>query len=148
MEILAEPPTIPGTVFESREIPSNVQLVIPLVTRLADRLLEERCLGEEDRRKIELCLNEAITNAVTHGNDSDFSKEVSIQLFRDGDRWGTVITDEGEGFSLHEVPDAEAEENLWQESGRGIALLQHFMDEVSYFDGGRTLVMVRSCLQD
>ena len=39
MEILTESPTIPGTVFESREIPSDVTLVIPLVCRLVERLM-------------------------------------------------------------------------------------------------------------
>lgn len=145
MEILAESPTIPGKIVESREIPSDVTLVIPLVCRLVDRLVSDGCLVEADRRKIELCLDEAITNAVTHGNNSEFNKMVDVTLFRDGDRWGIVVTDEGEGFTRDVVPDLEAEEQLWQESGRGIALMRLYMDEVRYFDGGRTVCMVQNC---
>jgi serine/threonine-protein kinase RsbW len=145
MEILASPPTIPGKVFESREIPSDVALVVPLVCRLVERLCVDGCVAAADRRKVELCLNEAVTNAVIHGNGSDFRKTVRVQLFRDGNRWGTLITDQGEGFSDDEVPDLDAEEQLWQECGRGIALMRIFMDEVTYFDGGRSVRLIRQC---
>ncbi len=145
MEILADSPTVPGNVLDSREIPSDVTLVIPLVCRLVERLVQDGCVPDDDRRKVELCLDEAITNAVTHGNDSDFEKMVHVQLYLDGDRWGIVVTDEGEGFTREAVPDLEADEQLWQESGRGIALMCLYMDEVTYFDGGRTVNMVRRC---
>jgi len=145
MEILAEPPTIPGKVFETREIPSDVALVVPLVCRLVDRLSADGCIAEADRRKVELCLNEAVTNAVIHGNGSDFRKLVKVKLFRDGSRWGTLISDQGEGFSPDEVPDLDAEEQLWQECGRGIALMRIFMDEITYFDGGRSVRLIRQC---
>ncbi len=145
MEILADPPTIPGQVFESREIPSDVALVVPLVCRLVELLVSQGCIAEPDRRKVELCLDEAVTNAVIHGNDSDFQKKVRVQLFLDGDRWGTVIQDEGAGFSPDVVPDLDDDEQLWQECGRGIALMRLFMDEVTYFDGGRTILLSRKC---
>ena len=145
MEIIAAPPEIPGDVFESREIPSDVALVVPLVCRLVEQLVEEGCVAEADRRKVELCLDEAVTNAVIHGNGSVFGKQVRVQMFRDGDRWGIAISDEGEGFTPDEIPDFDAEEQLWQECGRGIALMRLFMDDVRYFDGGRTVVLVRKC---
>ena len=143
MDILAESPTISGTILETREIPSDVALVIPLVCRLVERLVDEGYVCEGDRRKVELCLDEAITNGVTHGNDSDFEKLVSVQLFADGESWGICVTDQGAGFTEQEVPDLDAEEQLWQESGRGIALMRLYMDEVAYYDGGRTVCMVR-----
>ena len=143
MEILADSPTIPGTLLDSREIPSDVALVIPLVCRLVERLVQDECVYDDDRRKIELCLDEAITNAVTHGNDSKFEKMVQVQLFLEGDQWGIIVTDDGDGFTREEVPDLEADEQLWQESGRGIALMCLYMDEVTYFDGGRTVKMTR-----
>ena len=116
-----------------------------LVCRLVDRLVDDGCVGEIDRRKVELCLDEAITNAVIHGNDSDFEKKVQVQLFRDGGRWGIVVTDEGRGFGREEIPDLEADEQLWQESGRGIALMHLYMDDVVYYDDGRTACMIRRC---
>ena len=44
-----------------------------------------------------------------------------------------------------QLPDLEAEEQLWQESGRGIALMRLFMDEVVFYDGGRSVRMMRTC---
>ncbi|MGA1202837.1 MAG: ATP-binding protein [Planctomycetota bacterium] len=145
MEILTVAATHPGSLLESRQIPSDVSLVVPLVCRLVGRLVAEGRVTEEDRRKVELCLDEAVTNAVTHGNDSNFEKLVTVRLFESGPCWGVLITDEGEGFDADQVPDLEVEEQLWQESGRGIALMRLYMDEVVYFDGGRSVRMIRAC---
>jgi serine/threonine-protein kinase RsbW len=40
-----------------------------------------------------------------------------------------VIGDEGEGFEAHALPDPLAEENLLRQSGRGLLLIQAFVDE-------------------
>ena len=58
MEILADSPTIPGTLLDSREIPSDVALVIPLVCRLVERLVQDECVYDDDRRKIEYRLTD------------------------------------------------------------------------------------------
>ena len=141
MQIMNEPLTIPGSVIEEREIPSDLALVTPLVVRLIEKLVSEGCTDSTSLMKVELCLDEAITNAVIHGNDSDFGKVVRVVLWRDDDSWGVAIEDEGDGFSLEKLADKPAEETLWQESGRGIPLMTLYMDEVTFYDGGRTLLL-------
>jgi len=143
MEILTSQSKIPGKVIDAREIPSDVTLVIPLVCRLVDRLMEDKFVTAEDRRKVELCLDEAVTNAVIHGNDSNFNKMVQVELFYDDEAWGVLVTDDGDGFTPDVVPDLEVDEQLWQESGRGIALMRLYMDNVVYYNCGRTVLMFR-----
>ena len=143
MQILAEPLTVPGEIFEERVIPSDAALVTPTVVRLVERLLEENCFSRNQRGKIELCLDEAITNAVIHGNDRDFTKSVHIRLWKDDSSWGVAITDEGGGFTLDDISPNTEDSELWNESGRGLALLTLYMDAVTYFDNGRTLLLRR-----
>ena len=51
------------------------------------------------------------------------------------------MTLEGRGFSFEELSDPEDEEAIWKEGGRGVHLMNHYMEEFRYFDGGKTLVM-------
>ncbi len=39
------------------------------------------------------------------------------------------ISDEGGGFDIRKIPDPLAEENLLRESGRGLLLIQAYVDE-------------------
>jgi serine/threonine-protein kinase RsbW len=41
------------------------------------------------------------------------------------------------------VPDPTLDENLELSSGRGVKLIQTFMDEVEYLDGGRRIRMLK-----
>ncbi len=141
MQIMQEPVVISGDTVDEGEIPSDVALVTPLVVRLVEKLVHIGCVDKSNQMKIELCLDEAITNAVVHGNKNDFGKVVKVNLFRDDDSWGIVIQDEGAGFSLEELADRPPEDTLWQENGRGIPLMALYMDEVVYYDGGRTVLL-------
>ena len=143
MQICQEPLAIPGEVYETREIPSDTALVTPLVVRVIEKLVEKGFLKEADRMKTQLCLDEAVTNGVVHGNDSDFSKLVTVSLFESQDSWGIVVMDEGDGFSLQDVHEESSieDDGLWNENGRGLPLLALYMDEVTYYDGGASLLM-------
>ncbi len=141
MQILAESPTIPGSIFEERVIPSDVALVTPTVVRLVKVLLERKFIEPIQKSKVELCLDEAITNAIVHGNKSIFEKKVVISLWTNADAWGVVIRDQGAGFTLSDITPPSEEAGLWQENGRGLALMTLYMDEVTYYDGGRTVLL-------
>ncbi|MCA8961510.1 MAG: ATP-binding protein [Planctomycetes bacterium] len=143
MQLFKEPVKITGEVFEDREIPSDQALVTPLVVRLVHRLEAEGYVDDENRMKIKLCFDEAITNGVKHGNREDFSKMVRVRMFRDDQGWGVCVQDEGQGFRLEDIPltNESPEESLWRENGRGLPLMSLYMDECTYYDGGRTLIM-------
>jgi serine/threonine-protein kinase RsbW len=137
----AEPPPELGRIILEREIPSDVALVTPLIIRVTEFLQEGSVIPPDFKNKLQLCLDEALRNAVIHGNRRDFAKKVKLRAFVNETRWGIVVEDEGKGFALEKVPDPLTDGSLWGESGRGIRLIELYMDGVDYFCGGRVLVM-------
>src|SRR5579863_9110674 len=85
--------------------------------------------GEDDMHEIGMAVRECMVNAVVHGNRYNARKKVHVMIQRTADRLSIVIQDEGEGFDMAELPDPLANENLLRHSGRGLLLIQAFMDE-------------------
>jgi serine/threonine-protein kinase RsbW len=70
-----------------------------------------------------------MVNAVVHGNRYNGRKKVYLKVTRTAEALTVVIGDEGDGFDPTAVPDPLAGENLLRGSGRGVMLMQAFMDE-------------------
>jgi len=85
--------------------------------------------GEDDLHKIGISVRECMVNAVVHGNRYNGKKKVHLLISSRPDRLEVVIGDEGDGFDVSSLPDPRANENLLRHSGRGILLIQAFMDE-------------------
>jgi len=90
---------------------------------------QELGFDEDDLHKIGMSVRECMVNAVVHGNRYNARKKVHVMIQRTSDRLSIVIQDEGEGFDMSELPDPLANENLLRHSGRGLLLIQAFMDE-------------------
>ena len=90
-----------------------------------------------------MAVEEAVMNAIMHGNDQDLSKKVSVVLQLDSDQFYAKITDEGKGFCLEDVPDPTADENLEKTCGRGVKLIQTFVDECHYNDAGNSVELIK-----
>jgi len=86
---------------------------------------------EDEQHHISMAARECLVNAVVHGNRYSAHKKVHVAIETTSERIKIVITDEGEGFDLSDLPDPLAEENLLRHSGRGIFLIRAFMDELS-----------------
>jgi len=94
-------------------------------------LREAREMGfdEDEQHHIGISLRECLVNAVVHGNKYNSRKKVRLVVSRTPDRLEILVGDEGEGFDVQQVPDPLAEENLLRQSGRGVMMIQAFMDE-------------------
>jgi serine/threonine-protein kinase RsbW len=98
---------------------------------------EEAVLGEareagfeeDDLHKIGIAVRECMVNAVVHGNRYNARKKVQLKVGRTSSGIAISIADEGEGFDPSAVPDPLASENLLRFSGRGVMLMQAFMDD-------------------
>ena len=90
-----------------------------------------------------LALEEALVNAIKHGNKLDPSKKVIVEAKVTPERVEIEIEDQGPGFDRKKVPDPVAEENLCKCSGRGILLIEAYMNSAKWTRGGRRLKMVR-----
>ncbi|MGH9631969.1 MAG: ATP-binding protein [Bryobacteraceae bacterium] len=113
----------PKTVLEStlESVDSAENLVLEAASRAG--------FEEEDLHKLGMAVREAMVNAVVHGNRYNARKKVHLAVEAESDRVVVRITDEGEGFEPEALPDPLAEENLLRQSGRGLLLIQAFVDE-------------------
>jgi len=93
------------------------------------REAKEAGFDEDDLHKIGISVRECMVNAVVHGNRYNARKKVQLKVSRASGRIAISIADEGEGFDPSAVPDPLASENLLRFSGRGVMLMQAFMDE-------------------
>jgi serine/threonine-protein kinase RsbW len=106
-----------------------------------EQLLQDRQAHDHDIFSIRLALEEALVNAIKHGNQSDPAKKVRISYRLLADRFEVAISDEGTGFNPEDVPDPTAAENLERPCGRGLMLMRHYMSEVRYNDRGNAVTM-------
>lgn len=128
--------------FETCVIPSDQrETVIPKQAIL--RELERHQYSEEDAFAVKLALEEALSNAIKHGNGNDPSKSVTVRFAVSRDKAVVIIRDEGPGFEPAQVPDCTAPERLPLPNGRGIMLIQSYMDEVCFRDNGRELYLLK-----
>jgi serine/threonine-protein kinase RsbW len=96
---------------------------------------------ETDIFGIHLSVEEAVVNAIKHGNAHDPNKKVHIQCKVDDKNLHIAIQDEGPGFNPEDVPDCTEDENLEVPSGRGLMLMRSFMTRVEYNNCGNGVVM-------
>jgi serine/threonine-protein kinase RsbW len=101
--------------------------------------LQNRRWPESDVFGIRMALEEAIVNAIKHGNQHDPVKSVHIESELTDHRFWIEIRDEGLGFNPDHVPDCT--KNLDKPSGRGVLLIRHYMTTVEYCDAGTRVVM-------
>jgi serine/threonine-protein kinase RsbW len=122
--------TLPSDPGEARRIQEEIE-----------QLLHARRVNEHDIFSIKLALEEALVNAIKHGNQMDRGKKVRIVYQLLPDRFEVQITDDGNGFDPGDVPDPTAFENLERPCGRGLMLMRHYMTEVSFSARGNTVTM-------
>jgi serine/threonine-protein kinase RsbW len=121
-------------------IPSDATSAKQVVDELLALLGQHRWL-EHDLFSVHLAVEEAIVNAIKHGNRYNVDKKVSI-LYRISDTHVRIeIADEGNGFDPSSVPDPTDDENLERSSGRGLMLMHSFMSSVQYNRKGNRVVM-------
>jgi len=120
-------------------IPSDLSYVIGVNYQISNLLKEFGFPPQDTRVNIPLACDEAITNAIIHGNRSDAAKKVNIQVYVSPNRFRIRVRDEGEGFDLARVADPTRGDALLRPSGRGVYLMKNIMDSVEFKDGGRVV---------
>ena len=110
------------------------------------RVAEAAGFGEDDCYRIGMSVREGVINAFHYGNQERPEKKIYLAVDLTVDKMIIHVLDEGKGFSLADVPDPLAEENLLSTSGRGIFLMRAFMDEFDVImgrNGGAEIVMAK-----
>jgi serine/threonine-protein kinase RsbW len=128
-------------------IDSGRHIVIPSDLSEARRFQEEiesdlaSHFSEKELFAIKMALEEALVNAIKHGNQLDPDKSVHLHYSIKPGRFDIQITDEGPGFNPSDVPDPTLPENIERPCGRGLLLIRCYMTEVNFINAGRTIKM-------
>lgn len=119
-------------------IPSDTSLGNKVVLLIVENM-QRIGWSEQDIFGVHMALEEAIINAIKHGNKRDPEKKVRVEVNSTIEYFFLRVTDEGQGFDPDAVPDCTADENLELGSGRGLLLMRHYMDEVNFNSRGNEL---------
>jgi serine/threonine-protein kinase RsbW len=122
--------TIASDLNEARRVQSEIE-----------HALHSGRFSDHDIFAIRLAVEEALINAIKHGNQMDRDKTVRVVYYVSAERFEVEIVDQGPGFAPDEVPDPTSPENLERPCGRGLLLMKHYMSEVAYSDRGRAVRM-------
>jgi serine/threonine-protein kinase RsbW len=121
-------------------IPNDTESAREVQERIVS-LMEQNAWPMRDCFGVRLALEEALVNAIKHGNRMDPTKQVYIACKLSDQKITVVIEDQGDGFRLDEVPDPTEDENLDKPGGRGIMLIRSFMTSIEYNDKGNRMTM-------
>lgn len=127
---------------KSYHIPSNLEAyrekVEPYIVSLSNYML-----GKERTFGVRLACEEAVSNAIKHGNQKDETKKVKIEIKTDDsteNKLEIIVEDEGNGFDRDKIPDCTLEENLGLPLGRGICLMESYSNKIIY-KGNRIILI-------
>lgn len=132
--------TPPDPVTADLTIPSDLGEAHALQARIEDGL--HACgYTDHDVFAIKLALEEALVNAIKHGNQMDPDKTVHVRYAITPDRFDVRIADQGPGFNPQDVPDPTDPGNIERPCGRGLLLIRGFMSSVEYHGCGNVVTM-------
>lgn len=162
---------------ERRESAFNIgndpELIGSLVQLLHDEIDGLGVLDRPGQIRIRVALQEALTNALYHGNlevSSDLRQEDERYFFELAEARRTcepyksrrirvlthldrhaatfVISDQGPGFDTSRIHKPIDPDDLLRIGGRGLLLIRTFMDEVSFNPSGNTITMIKRLTPD
>lgn len=147
------------------ELENDRSLIPPLVSYLQGHIGRMGICEEADLVRVGIALDEALVNALQHGNleldsalreqgdvyhelakqragESPYAdRKLTINVHLTHDVAEIVIQDEGPGFDVASLPDPRDPANMDKVSGRGILLMRTFMDEVTFSESGNEVVL-------
>jgi len=125
------------------QINSDLKNILPVALEIFQKLKSEG-VKEDVLFDVRLCLEEAVVNAIEHGNKENKKKLVYVTVKFSGRSIEVTVEDEGKGFDYKNIPSPTKGKNIKKPSGRGIFLINKLMDNVKFSGGGSRIKMVKS----
>jgi serine/threonine-protein kinase RsbW len=126
-----------------RTLTSSLENGCELIREFVEQL-QKAGWEESESFGVHLAFEEALMNAIKHGNKLDPKKLVKVKITLSATAVDVSIEDEGPGFDPDSLPDPTDSENIDSISGRGVMLIRHFMDEVYFNPCGNRVTMRKS----
>lgn len=127
-------------------IPSELEQLEPTVFYLLEMVNSVHPLESSQEMDLAAGLTEALSNAILHGNGKRPELRVYLEMNFHGSALEFIIRDQGNGFDFTDVVDPTTESNLLSDAGRGILMMNWYMDRVEYQGNGNTLRLVKQLL--
>jgi len=133
-------------------LPSDANLIPPLADQLQQTAASLGLIAPADRLRLAKCLVEALRNAVLHGGGGatearrrdDTTRSIQVEAEFTLEAAIFAVRDPGPGFDAKAVVDPRLNPVLLTgDKGRGLALIQLFMDEVRFNDLGNEIIMLK-----
>lgn len=118
---------------------SSDTLQLFLIEEFLKNIFQKYALSNRMFIKVLICVNEAVVNSITHGNEYDLNKRVTVTSEYKDQTLFFRIEDQGEGFDFNHIPDPTTRENILKETGRGIYLLQHMAEGIDFKENGSVI---------
>lgn len=126
------------------QIPTDPRFIKGIGSRILQSAEEMGFVAtDSDRMSIQLAVDEALSNAIEHGNKGDPQKQIRVECTATPESVEITVEDEGGGFCLDALPDPTAPENLMRTCGRGIFLIRCYMDKVTFNPRGNRITMIK-----
>lgn len=128
-------------------VPCDSNLIPVLVDQLQQAAYDFGLVDSASRVRLAKCLAEALRNAMNHGCRSPGAStaagvQVAAELSPSEAKF--VVRDPGAGFNTAAlVSPRQAPSQLTADTGRGLALIQLFMDEVRFNDLGNEITLIK-----
>lgn len=90
---------------------------------------------------IRLAFEEALINAMKHGNKFNKALKVECSVDIKGNTIIISVKDQGEGYNYKQVPNPTVTKNLERCCGRGVFLIRQLMDKVNFNEKGNEIFM-------
>lgn len=161
--------------YQFYTIPNDLQYTLPLIDLLTDKLERIGICNNAELTNVRFALDEALVNAVVHGNleiessikgasleqmlefnkivkergekEPYASRKVIISRHLTRDSVSFSIEDQGKGFNWRSLPDTLDEMELLSSHGRGLFLIRAFMSIVEFNDKGNRVTLVKKRTQ-
>ena len=120
---------------------AKVKEIRPVIDHIMEKIKEMGCATGKEF-EVETSIHEAVVNAVVHGCKLDPGCSVQVSVVCDKEQGMLVVVrDPGDGFNPDDIPSPIEAEQLFEEHGRGIYLINQLMDEVRIEKGGTEIWM-------
>jgi serine/threonine-protein kinase RsbW len=114
---------------------------VPHVLELLKVAMAASGYAEKDVFGMQLALEEAIDNALKHGNRHDPAKRVEVRYQVRPECMVVQIADQGPGFDHARVLDPTSPNHRQRGSGRGVWLIRHYTSLACYNQTGNCLTL-------
>lgn len=122
----------------SFSIKSKIENIYRVESRILD-LAENTGFDTDARFSLRLAMDEALINAITHGNGGEENKEIWVQADCDEEKISVTVRDQGNGFDQHKLHDPRQEPFLHSANGRGVFLIRQFTHQVRFNEKGNEI---------